>query len=751
CDETHFGLNCNENCSSQCSQTVCDSKTGSCEACIPGFKGDFCDISIVIESIRLRDGQNRFEGTVEVFYNNDWGYVCDDDWSQIAAEVVCHMLGYQRSGAKAVKNNGFKSNHSYNYVLYNLLCPENVSTLDACYHSKWGHRNCEPGEKVGVICANDCDETHFGLNCNENCSSQCSQTVCDSKTGRCIACIPGFKSDFCDILIRVYPTRLRDGQNRFEGTVEVFYNNDWGYVCDDHWSQNAAEVVCHMLGYQRSGAKAVRNNGFKSNHSYNYVLDDVSCQANVSTLDACYHSKWGQHDCKSDEKAGVICANDCDETHFGLNCNENCSSQCSQTVCDSKTGRCIACIRDFEGDFCNIYPASRSDTVHRRQFQKFTVHTVTSVSYTDLTFTLNGKLCQKARLFSVDDKTLDVACDDHVLMTVLEIGGLKHLINSLHLSGGCNFALFQRTEYYYDSQFAVDGMVRFDCIYYGCSHTNQRDLCPSWTVRFDRDTTFINVLYITESLYWSCRSTSLCKGSVLDEGSMPDEWLRSNLTNDNTTRIACPEGKYGLNCQWQCSVYCEKCSKVNRSYLLCPPGWLGLTCEKACAPNHYGQSCQNECSPHCDPPNTCNSVSGYCKCQPGWTNTTCNKGSNIQDISVAVGLGVGLGAAVVLVVVYESDKEKKKHVTRCRQCRKVTRRRSLRQSSRHYDSVPNELNDIEKANERHYEIQSSQQTYDKLSFDLDDTGQVHYEKVASPKQYENISRQKQYEQFSIDF
>ncbi|KAK6991275.1 neurotrypsin, partial [Biomphalaria glabrata] len=45
--------------------------------------------------LRLGDGKNRFEGTVEVFHNNKWGYVCDDGWSQINAKVVCHMLGYQ--------------------------------------------------------------------------------------------------------------------------------------------------------------------------------------------------------------------------------------------------------------------------------------------------------------------------------------------------------------------------------------------------------------------------------------------------------------------------------------------------------------------------------------------------------------------------------------------------------------------------------------------------------------------------------
>nr|KAI8754918.1 neurotrypsin-like [Biomphalaria glabrata] len=354
------GVNCATACSWPCSETGCDSKTGLCVSCIPGYEGDFCNITITDLQIRLRDGQNRFEGTVEVFYNNTWGYVCDDKWSQLDAEVVCHMLGYQRSGAKNVGTNRFKSNHLYDFLLDEVSCQANESTLDSCSHSAWGKHDCKPSEKAGVICANACDGTHFGLNCKENCSSQCSKSVCDSKTGRCKECIPGYKGRFCNIPIDPLPIRLRDGQNRFEGTVEVFYNNTWGYVCDDDWSQSAAEVVCHMLGYQISGAKAVCNNEFKSNQSYNYLLDDVSCQANVSTLNACYHSEWGLHNCSPKEKAGVICANDCDETHFGLNCKENCSSQCSQTVCESKTGRCIECIPGFDGDFCDIRKYKKS-------------------------------------------------------------------------------------------------------------------------------------------------------------------------------------------------------------------------------------------------------------------------------------------------------------------------------------------------------------------------------------------------------
>ncbi|KAK6991278.1 neurotrypsin, partial [Biomphalaria glabrata] len=57
---------------------------------------------------------------------------------------------------------------------------------------------CIPGY-IGEFCNISCNETHFGQNCTEKCSSQCNETVCDSKTGRCMACIPGFEGHFCDI------------------------------------------------------------------------------------------------------------------------------------------------------------------------------------------------------------------------------------------------------------------------------------------------------------------------------------------------------------------------------------------------------------------------------------------------------------------------------------------------------------------------------------------------------------------------
>ena len=103
--------------------------------------------------------------------------------------------------------------------------------------------------------------------------------------------------------------RLIGSDFSHEGTVEVYYQRQWGTICDDHWGLREATVVCRMLNF--TGARyAVRGAYFgEGDSSSNIWLDNVKCRGDEQTIAACRHRGWNIHNCFHFEDAGVICDN----------------------------------------------------------------------------------------------------------------------------------------------------------------------------------------------------------------------------------------------------------------------------------------------------------------------------------------------------------------------------------------------------------------------------------------------------------
>uniref|UniRef100_A0A2R8ZIY9 Lysyl oxidase homolog n=1 Tax=Pan paniscus TaxID=9597 RepID=A0A2R8ZIY9_PANPA len=91
----------------------------------------------------------------------------------------------------------------------------------------------------------------------------------------------------------------------YEGRVEIQRAGEWGTICDDDFTLQAAHVLCRELGFTEATGWT---------HSAKYGpgtgriwLDNLSCSGTEQSVTECASRGWGNSDCTHDEDAGVIC------------------------------------------------------------------------------------------------------------------------------------------------------------------------------------------------------------------------------------------------------------------------------------------------------------------------------------------------------------------------------------------------------------------------------------------------------------
>ena len=62
----------------------------------------FRDFHCCDGAIRLSGGSLANEGRVEICQSGEWKTVCDNNWSENEARVVCRQLGYSDQGDKLI-------------------------------------------------------------------------------------------------------------------------------------------------------------------------------------------------------------------------------------------------------------------------------------------------------------------------------------------------------------------------------------------------------------------------------------------------------------------------------------------------------------------------------------------------------------------------------------------------------------------------------------------------------------------------
>ncbi|XP_046753306.1 uncharacterized protein LOC124403977 isoform X4 [Diprion similis] len=260
-----------------------------------------CNLESYGYEIRLSGSNNTNQGRVEVKVWGKWGQVCDDGFGMIAANVACKELGFIY-GAQEVRPAGFYGNaDSQLFLMDQLKCRGNETSLRECDFDGWGVHNCLPEEAVGIVCKTAVNTCQDGFWKCDN-SPECIPTpfICDEVVDCNDRSDEG--PEHCEA---PFELRLSGGSNLLEGRVEVRHHGIWGTVCDDDFSDKAATVICRSLGYEGQ-ATAIKNGAFGPGDGPIW-LDEVFCSGNETQLYRCDHENWGRHNCGHDEDVGVRC------------------------------------------------------------------------------------------------------------------------------------------------------------------------------------------------------------------------------------------------------------------------------------------------------------------------------------------------------------------------------------------------------------------------------------------------------------
>lgn len=256
------------------------------------------------EAIRLIS--SREADVVEVKTNGTWGGVCDDGFSFNEAHVVCRQLGYELGAEQVINGQGVDGDLMH---LFDLTCNGDEKHITECqFKDDSSFRNtCMGNEKAGVICrktSKTCEEHEW----------HCHDKECIHVNNLCDG-IPNCKDasdedpEMCSIPLQV---RLADGESDNSGRVEVRHKGVWGTVCDDHFGQKEAQVVCRMLGFGSALGQVYNGTtyiGAERGPVWIRLTQDDVCDGTEVSLEQCKSRDLWAHDhyCNHAEDIGITC------------------------------------------------------------------------------------------------------------------------------------------------------------------------------------------------------------------------------------------------------------------------------------------------------------------------------------------------------------------------------------------------------------------------------------------------------------
>lgn len=131
-------------------------------------------------TFRLVGGSIEQEGRVEVCYNGVWGAICDSNWGQIDAYIVCRQMGYNGAvgkyfdacsiiifmfsfSAPTAQVNSYYGDGIYPIVWGVVQCKGWEQNLADCPRRNYLDFYCLRRDTAGVLCAEGNTEMNVTL------------------------------------------------------------------------------------------------------------------------------------------------------------------------------------------------------------------------------------------------------------------------------------------------------------------------------------------------------------------------------------------------------------------------------------------------------------------------------------------------------------------------------------------------------------------------------------------------------------
>ncbi|NXG89076.1 C163A protein, partial [Stercorarius parasiticus] len=310
------------------------------------------------DELRLSNGTGPCSGRVEIKHEEEWGTVCDGDWTIEDAEVVCKQLQCG-SAVQALNRAPFGEGTGPTW-LYRVDCRGDESALWNCSHTGWGAFTCPHYFDTGVVCSGfsglhltgggtACSghlevkqEETWATVCFSHMDFKAASVICNElECGQAVDILRGthfgdrheliWQEEFhcvgnetrlahCPRIPHHIKTcshdatvvcsgyggyRLANGSTTCSGRVELLHGGTWGTLCDYLWDLPAANALCQQLD---CGVALLIPGGHFVDGNGPVWRDAFHCEGTESCLWDCAQVTLGNPACSAEDAATVICS-----------------------------------------------------------------------------------------------------------------------------------------------------------------------------------------------------------------------------------------------------------------------------------------------------------------------------------------------------------------------------------------------------------------------------------------------------------